>query len=143
MAKGKKTSTQDKAKVISAKIKNIDKTIKQIEKETGVSNSVVSTILRDNLGKLREESQVIADIIDWDKTIVELWWIIEQQHFFNIISKLAQWQELESGEVKQLAEIREKAWRRYTLFAWEITDSKWGLKDIKAIDKLNGLLWWE
>lgn len=143
MAQGKKTSTKDKAEVIKIKVKDIDKTIKEIEKETWVSNSVVSSILRDNLGKLREESQVIADIIDWDKTVLELWGIIEQQHFFNVIKKLANWDTLETAEVKMLADIREKAGRRYTLFAWDITDDKWGMKDITAIDKLNSLIWWE
>ena len=140
MAQGKKTSTQDKAKVIKLKVKDIDKTIKEIEKETWVSNSVVSSILRDNLGKLREESQVIADIIDWDKTVLELWGIIEQQHFFNVIKKLANWDALETPEVKMLAEIREKAGRRYTLFAWDATDDKWGLKDTTAIEKLNSVI---
>jgi hypothetical protein len=29
---------------------------------------------------------------------------------------------------------------RYTIFRWEITDNKWGLKDTTALDSLNELL---
>jgi hypothetical protein len=35
--RGKKTSSEDKAKVISSKIANVDNSLRDIEKETGVN----------------------------------------------------------------------------------------------------------
>ena len=29
---------------------------------------------------------------------------------------------------------------RYTIFRWDVTDDKWGLKDQSALDSLNNLL---
>lgn len=30
---------------------------------------------------------------------------------------------------------------RYSLFRWDATDEKWGIKDISALDSLNSLIW--
>lgn len=72
MAKGKKTSIKDKAKVIQAKILDPNKSTRDIEQETWVNYRTNARIIEEDLSQVVTESQAIAKMIDDNEEILLL-----------------------------------------------------------------------
>ncbi len=72
MARGKATSSEDKAKVISKKIENPDLSTRDIEKTTGVNHMTASRIINDDLWQVVTQSEVIAKLIDDNNKILNI-----------------------------------------------------------------------
>ena len=68
--KGKKTSIQDKVKVIEAKINNPNISTRDIEKETGVSYRTTARIIDEELAQIGTESKAMADLIDRNNNLL-------------------------------------------------------------------------
>lgn len=72
MAKGKALTAKEKAKVISAKLKNPDASSKDLEKETGIPERTANRIINEDLAKLGESKvERIARIVANDSETVE------------------------------------------------------------------------
>lgn len=128
--KGKKTDSKKIAEVIKKKTENIDLSSRDIEKETGVSNSVVSTILKEELGQVRTKSEVIAKIIDNDREFIKLASTMWTNKLRKLIEDSVQWQALDLNELEKIVSMAEKIFKRFTLLQGDMTDDKWGMKKI-------------
>jgi hypothetical protein len=68
--KGKKTSIEDKAKVIEAKINNPNISARDIEEETGVNYRTTARILDNDLSQVVTESKATAELIDRNNNLL-------------------------------------------------------------------------
>lgn len=57
--RGSRTKNEDKAKVIAAKVKSPDITLQEIQETTGISLETARTIIKNDLPKVRESSEII------------------------------------------------------------------------------------
>ena len=71
MAKGKKTSSQKKSEVLIAKIKDPEKSLRDIEKETGVKKSTAKDILDEELPVVRTSSDILKNLLEKDLEILD------------------------------------------------------------------------
>ena len=67
--KGKKTSIEDKAKIVEAKINNISKSAKEIAEEVGISERTASRVIKDDLAKIGDKSSAMAKLIDTNNNL--------------------------------------------------------------------------
>ena len=58
----------------------------------------------------------------------------------EIERRLSDKTELEKMRTPEISQVIKENTARYTLFSWEATDDKWGLKDATAIEKLNSVI---
>lgn len=105
MARWKQTSSQDKAKVIEAKINNPDLSLRDLEEKTGVNHMTSSRIINEDLWQVVTQSEVIAKLLDDNDEIMNLtWWLV--------LDKLKNW---ESVRLDELLKARDLAFKQNTL----------------------------
>ena len=71
--RGKKTSSEKIVEVITAKVKNPDKSLRDIAKETDMSHSTVWDILKDELEEVLTSSDKKRDLLDVNLSILAKW----------------------------------------------------------------------
>lgn len=146
MAKWKKSSDKDIADIIKEKIINPDASLRDIADKVKVNKDTVNKTLKEDLPIIAKKSERIKKIIDNDKEILELWTDItldkfRQLHKERKCQENEGWEVYELSDVKTMNEILDKAKTRVTLLWWDATDENGWLKDTKALDSLNNLIW--
>lgn len=71
MAQGKKTSSQKKSEVLIAKIKDPEKSLRDIEKETGVKKDAAWDIINKDLPELATSSDILKNLLEKDLEILD------------------------------------------------------------------------
>ena len=90
--RGKKTSSEDKTKVIRAKIGNPDLSTRDIEKVTWIPHETNAKIIREDLAQVCTQSETIAKMIDDNNKILNLtWWLL--------LDKLNAWESVRIDEI--------------------------------------------
>lgn len=142
MSRGKKTDSKKIAEVIKVKTENVDLSSRDIEKKTGVSNSVVSTIIKEELGQVRSKSEVIAEIIDNDREFIELASTMGTNKLRKLIQNSVQWRDLDLSELDKIVSMAEKIFKRFTLLQGDMTNPEWGMKKLtkEEEDMINNTL---
>lgn len=139
--KGHRTSTQKTLAIIKAKLSDPNKSLRDIEKETGIPKSTVWETLQsipslsDNNGHMIEKlDDIVGQIIDIQR--LSLTWFKDK----------AMQQKLTTKEVKDLSEIWKVNWERKQILEWKPTDIKkfdfdLGTKSLSELEELRkGLL---
>ena len=125
--KGKKTSSEDKAKVIEAKIQNPDLSHRDLEKKTWVSKSVTATILKNELGQVRTQSEHIAKLIDDNNKLIALSNILLLRRAMQDVET---WKDKVSGNV--LIQAKNDAFKQNQLLTDKPTEHKrFTLEDLR------------
>jgi len=120
--KGKKTHSRDKVKILKAKMEDPEKSLRDIQKETGIDhNSVGRTI--NELPNLVETSWNNGTImIEKLHSIVDDIINIQKKSLKKFI-KIADSEEgLSTKEVKDLSDIGKTNWERAMVLEWKPTD---------------------
>lgn len=109
----KRTSSEDKAEVISAKLNNPDLSNRDIEEKTGVNYRTTARIINNDLSQVVSQSEVIARMIDDNNKILDITWKL-------LLQKLEDWEKVRVDEV---IKSRDLALKQNTL-AWLWNDDK-------------------
>lgn len=110
MARWKKTSSEDKARVIEAKINNPDLSTRDIEKLTWVNRQTSSDILKKEIPEILSKSDTIAKLIDDNHRIMNITWL-------HILDKLKDWDKV---SIRDLKDLRDFAIKQNTLLSiWD------------------------
>ena len=131
MAKGKKTSSEKIVEVITAKITNPDKSLRDISKETNLSHSTIWDILQNNMEEVITSSDKARDLIDVNISIINEWKrIIESE-----IMKLWKWEwnvKINSlNDIKTLSATLEDAFKQNQLIQQKPTEIvNWDYKNL-------------
>lgn len=124
MARWKKTSSEDKAKVITAKIKNPDLSLRDIEKETGVKRDTNKRILDEDLPEVATSSDKMINLVDVNISIMTNWKKVIERIVKDVAdnpdsSKVQiNWM----SDVKSLSGVLEDAFKQNQLLTWGATD---------------------
>ena len=124
MARGKKTSSELKAEVISSKIQNPDLSLRDIEKKTWVSKSTGKDILDNDMQEVRTSSDKITDLVDVNISIMVDW----KKVIAKIVSDLADDSKESSvvingmSDVRSLSSVLEDAFKQNQLLTWWATE---------------------
>lgn len=102
---GKRTSSDDKAKVIEAKINNPDLSTRDIEKKTWIKHNTASRILNKDLKQVWTQTDTIAKLIDTNNNILNLTWDL-------VLEKLHKW---ESVNIQDIMRARDLAFKQNAL----------------------------
>lgn len=123
MAKGKQTKLSDKKKVIKAKLEDPELSLRDIEKKTWVSKSVVKTVI-DNVPEIvSTSSDKWASIMESIDDIIEKSTSIARKHLKVLNDK----ERVDTKDVKTATEIGESFFKKKQLLEWkptEITNTK-------------------
>lgn len=123
MPRGKQTSSEDKAKVISKKIENPDLSLRDIERETGVNYVTTKEILDKDLWNVLTSSNKLVKLVD---TNIEI-----MNDGKEIIKRIVQ--DIKNNrdggikingmqDVKSLSSIIEDAFKQNQLLTWGKTE---------------------
>jgi len=106
MPRWKTTSSEDKAKVIEAKLNNPDLSTRDIEKQTWVEHTTTSRILKNDMQQIATQSETITKLIDDNNKILNITWI-------KLLEKLAD----EEWKIRldELTKARDLAFRQNEL----------------------------
>lgn len=136
--KWSKTKNTQKATVIASKIKDPDKTILDIQKETGLPKSTVADILDKDLGEVRKSSEIIAEIVANDlesvKEMSELTKIYMKQIHSSAIER-----GIDRADLQVANSTADSAFKRTQLLTGKSTENI-EITDKRAIESLNQLL---
>ena len=116
--RGKRTDIQTKAKVISSKITDIDKTLEEIGDETWLPKSTVADILENDLPEVRKSSEIIAQIIENDMESIKN--ISEITKRFTKELKIKE--ELDRADIAVANTTTESAFKRSQLLQGKATE---------------------
>lgn len=111
-----KIHSKDKAKVITSKVADPDKSLRQIEKETWVNYSTAWKIIKQNLPKLATHSEEMARLVDLNTEIINL-------------GKKRLMEDIKSAEVKSwtdrasMNKIIDDAFKQSQLITWWNTEN--------------------
>ena len=121
--RGKKTSSEDKAKVISSKIANVDNSLRDIEKETGVNYWTVKDILDKDLPEVLTSSNKTINLVDVNIDIMTTW----KDIILKEIKNLGKWEwevKIRSvNDIKSLSSTLEDAFKQNQLLKWGTTEN--------------------
>jgi len=121
--RGKKTSSEDKAKVISSKIANVDNSLRDIEKETGVNYWTVKDILDKDLPEVLTSSNKTINLVDVNIDIMTTW----KDIILKEIKNLGKWEwevKIRSvNDIKSLSSTLEDAFKQNQLLKWDATEN--------------------
>ena len=130
--RGKKTSSEDVAAVIAAKIKNPDASLRDIEKETWVNYRTNKRILDEELKEVVTSSHKKRDLLD-----VNLEMIVTASE--KVAKAMKDMDPADIREAKVMQDIVETAFKQNRLIQWESTENHnvlWDvLKDIQGLNK--------
>ena len=124
MARGKKTSSEDKAKVISKKIENPDLSLRDIEKETGVNRQTTSDIIKDDLPEVLTSSDKTIELVDVNISIITN----GKKVLEKIVKELAEKPDESKvkinnmSDAKSLSSVLEDAFKQNQLLTWWATE---------------------
>ena len=124
MARGKRTSSEDKAKVISKKIENPDLSLRDIEEHTNVKKSTAKDILDNDLEEVRTSSDKMIDLVNVNISILANWKKVIERIVKDVAdnpetSKIQiNWMQ----DVKSLSSIIEDAFKQNQLLTWGATE---------------------
>ena len=90
--KWSRTKDELKEKVITSKINQPDKTLREIWEETWLPKSTISDIINNDLVEVRNSSEVIAKMIDDNNKILTITWKL-------LLEKLENWEKVRIDEV--------------------------------------------
>jgi hypothetical protein len=90
--KWSRTKDELKAKVITSKINNPDKTIREITQETWLPKSTIADIINKDIPEVRNSSETIANLIDVNNRILNITWEL-------LLTKLENWEKVRIDEV--------------------------------------------
>ncbi len=90
--RGKTTSSEDKAKVIRAKINNPDLSTRDIEDITWINRETNRKIIKEDLPWVVSTSDTIANLIDVNNRILNITWEL-------LLTKLENWEKVRIDEV--------------------------------------------
>ncbi len=116
--RGKRTDIETKAKVISSKITDIDKTLEEIGDETWLPKSTVADILENDLPEVRKSSEIIAQIIENDMESVKNMSEITKRFTRELKIK----EELDRADIAVANTTTESAFKRSQLLQWKATE---------------------
>ncbi|MCP4523278.1 MAG: hypothetical protein GY828_03595 [Candidatus Gracilibacteria bacterium] len=129
--RGKKTSSEKVAAVITAKIKNPDASLRDITKETGVNPQTVSDIQKKEMGEVLTSSDKKRDLLD-----VNLEIIINASE--KVAGAMKNMNPEDIREAKVMQDIVETAFKQNRLLQGESTENHNVLGDVlKDIQGLN------
>ena len=112
--KGKRTSSETKAKILETKINNPDLSTREIEQELGIDHSTVSRVINNDLQHVATQSQHVAELIDRNKNLQSLADAL-------IASKLANNEE--NVRISELVSLRESTFKQNQLLDNKPTDN--------------------
>lgn len=112
--KGKRTSSETKAKILETKINNPDLSTREIEQELGIDHSTVSRVINNDLQHVATQSQHVAELIDRNKNLQSLADAL-------IASKLANNEE--NVRISELVSLRESTFKQNQLLNDKPTDN--------------------
>lgn len=122
MARGKRTSSEDKAKVISKKIENPDLSLRDIERETGVNRQTTSDIIQEDLPEVLTSSDKVLNLVNVNIEIMndgkEIIKKIVREIKDDSWSVKINWMQ----DVKSLSSIIEDAFKQNQLLTWGATE---------------------
>ena len=127
--RGKKTTIKDKQKVITAKLLNPEKSLRDIEKETNIPHSTVKDVL-DEIPWLCTTSDNWAKLIDtMDKIINDIanMTALSMDTFADKIKNKELW----VNDVKSLNDIAKNNFDRKQILTWWVTWRIWIENDYK------------
>jgi len=107
----KNTSSEDKAKVITAKLNNPDLSTRDLEEKTGINYMTASRIIKQDLWQVVTQSKVIAQMIDDNNKLLDITGAILVD---DLIHRIENKEEVRKDE---LVRIRDLAYKQNTL-AW-------------------------
>ncbi len=130
MSKGKQTSSEDIAKVIKHLVANPEASLRDVEKDTWVEYQTVNNIKKNMAFEVSKKSDIIADIVDSDKEMIQIANSLSLHKFKHMAKQVEDNPDkaLELSEVKVLSEIADKSTKRVSIFWGDATDKNWGLK---------------
>lgn len=121
--KPRSDSLRNLAKVAAVALNNPEAKQRDIAKQAWVSKGTA----RSKLGQLGQvKSDFVERVLTKDKEIIEL----GQRIIYDKLNDSNYVKKLKPTEISQV--IKENT-ARYTLFQWDATDDKWGLKEIKGL----------
>ena len=123
MWRGKATSSEDKAKIIEAKI-NTDGSTRDIESETWIPHETVAKVLREEFTQVCTKSEKIAKLVDRNDNLMSL----ADSYLAELIT--AKDEKVTAGH---LVSLRESAFKQNQLLTWGATEN---VKNIDTIDIL-------
>ena len=112
MAQGKKTTPQDKAKVIVAKLEDPNKSARDIEKETWVWKNIVAKTIKVDLVQLSTEDETIKGIIADDLETVQNMARIAKK----FTKRLSDKEEIERADIETANRVSDSSFKRHQLF---------------------------
>ena len=131
MARGKKTDIETKAKVISSKLLDIDKTLEEIWEETNLPKSTVADILDNDLPEVRKSSEIIASIIENDMESVKEMSELTKM-FMKQIKKSALDEWIDKAELAVANTTAESALKRSQLLQGKATE-RIAIEDLSSL----------
>ena len=114
MARGKKTSIHDKAKIIETKI-NTDWSSRDIEQMTWIPHETISKVLRDDFAQVCTESEKIVELIETNNNLQSL-------ADKRLQEMLANWEE--TIRISELVSVRESTFKQNQLLSGKPTENK-------------------
>lgn len=119
-----KTKDIDKAKVISAKILSPDKTLQEIQDETGINRETARKILDVDLPEVVQSSVIIAEIINNDMESVKEMSELTKMYMKQIkVWALENW--IDKSELQVANTTADSAFKRSQLLQGKSTENVW------------------
>jgi len=110
----KQTSSEDKARVIEAKINNPDLSTRDIEKQTWVNYRTSARVLQKDLSQVVSQSETIKKLIDDNNRILNITWNL-------MLDKLESWDKV---SIRDLKDVRDFAIKQNTLVGITTDENK-------------------
>ena len=128
----RKTKLKDKAKVITTKLGDTDKTLKEIEQETGVNYETARKIIKEDLPEVLKSSDILAKIVSEDLRII----YATTQIARRFTEETLEAEVLDKKSVQIVNSLADSAMRRLSLVRMEVeTQAK--LRDTKPIREMT------
>lgn len=129
--RGKKTSTEIKAKIIEEKINNPDLSSRDIENKLWIPHETTAKVLREDFAQVCTESERIAKLIDSNNSLLSLTDLE--------LNERLQGKDKDKIRPQELVSIKNIAFNQNQLLTWKATSNVnviWDiLKDIQWIEK--------
>lgn len=124
MARGKATSSEDKAKIIEAKI-NTDASSRDIEQELWIPHETISKVLREDFAQVCTKSEKVASLVDRNDSLISL----ADSYLIELIQNKD-----EKVTAGHLVSLRESAFKQNQLLTWWATE-RFELPELNELQK--------
>ena len=130
MIKSKKLKDKQRAAIIEAKINNPDKTLRELEKETGIDHSTIWRVINKDLPVVATKSDRVVLLIDNNNNLQSLADGLIKEMLVNKDKSIT---------VAQLTSLRESTFKQNQLLQWNATE----IVDVNWSDILKKIQNWE